>query len=33
MPIHGFTFASNHFHLLVTPKHGDHLAWFTRRVD
>ena len=33
MPIHGFTFASNHFHLLVTPKDADHLACFMRRVE
>ncbi|HKI87097.1 MAG TPA: transposase, partial [Thermoanaerobaculia bacterium] len=28
MPIHGFTFASNHFHLLVTPYDAKHLAEF-----
>jgi len=33
MPIHGFTFASNHFHLLVTPKDADHLGQFMRRVE
>jgi len=33
MPVHGFTFASNHFHLLVTPRDADHLACFMRRVE
>jgi len=33
MPIHGLTFASNHFHLLVTPKDADRLAQFMGRVE
>ena len=33
MPIHGFTFALNHFHLLASPKDADHLACFMRRVE
>jgi integrase len=28
MPIHAFTFASNHFHLLLTPRDAEHLADF-----
>lgn len=28
MPIHAFTFASNHFHLLLTPNDAKHLAEF-----
>jgi REP element-mobilizing transposase RayT len=28
MPIHAFTFVSNHFHLLLTPRDAEHLADF-----
>lgn len=28
MPIHAFTFASNHFHILLTPRDAEHLADF-----
>ena len=28
MPIHAFTFTSNHFHLLLTPRDAEHLADF-----
>ena len=33
MPIHGFTFASNHFHLILSPRDARHLAQFMRRFE
>lgn len=33
MPIHAFTFASNHFHLLLSPRNAQHLAEFMELLE
>ena len=33
MPIHAFTFTSNHFHLLLTPRDASHLAEFMEFLE
>lgn len=33
MPIHVFTFVSNHFHILMTPRDAQHMAGFMKRFQ